>query len=184
MPRIPRKGTRARALFDELLNDYHWIGWTEPRSDGHGNTTWGEAKAAYDEHPPEYPIDHGQLVRNPRRYSSMEVSRLLKRYANKHGRGLYQLKPEFANATDDVIELTDADIIQEAHVSIDALPPIDLIELHSQLGEINALQEKFLEQQRKILDLLQDVVKELDEVGQMKADIMGQIEAISGKLIH
>ena len=55
---------------------------------------WHEAKDAYDE---GYPADANQLYDNPRRYSGMEVSRLLKEWAVRTSRGWYKMKPELVD---------------------------------------------------------------------------------------
>jgi hypothetical protein len=183
MPKIPRKGTRVRAVFDELYNDYHWIGWTEPRSDCPGNTTWGEAKAAYDDHDPAYPRTRW----GPRRHSDMNVSRILRKYANRISRGMYQLKPEYASQQEELplIELTDADIIvdevEEAVQYIDQLPPADLMEAHRELGEVNNLLGRAFDHQRDLFDMVRDTIRHIDELNELKGNIVKRIEKITGR---
>lgn len=86
MTKIPRKGTRRRAVFN-LLYSNEMV--SEP-------TYWAEAKDAYDNHPPAYsPAKFG-----PRYYSGMELSRILNSFADRIHRGLYRIKPEWKQAMD------------------------------------------------------------------------------------
>lgn len=90
--RPPREGTRNRAVFDLLVERFNV-----------GNAAyWSELKSAYDNASPAYPQKPGIWMpgmgprQNPRDYSGMEVSRQLKRFANRIARGVYTLKPEIA----------------------------------------------------------------------------------------
>jgi hypothetical protein len=90
--KLPRPGTRRRALFDVLLKNAMEAKYT----------TWSEAKNAYDNHPPAYPVrGHSRYIpgkgvmSDPRNYSGMEVSRMLKKFTRKISRGVYRLNDEF-----------------------------------------------------------------------------------------
>lgn len=83
--KIPRKNTRIRALFDRLVEGYE-----------NGVTvTYSEAKDAYDNHPPAYAPMRAGYMHNSRRWSGMNVSRALKKYADRISRGVYKLKRNF-----------------------------------------------------------------------------------------
>lgn len=80
--KVPRLGTRRRAVLNKLYSDRLV---EEP-------TIWREIKDVYDE---GYPPDRGQLYGNPRSHSSMEVGRLLWNFADRVERGVYRLKDEW-----------------------------------------------------------------------------------------
>ena len=75
--KIPREGSRAREVYEQILADI---------KDKKPYTTWGDAKSAYDNHYPEYGA-------HSRRYSGMEVTRQLRRFTTRIGRGQYAPKP-------------------------------------------------------------------------------------------
>lgn len=80
--KVPRLGTRRRAVLNKLYSD-RMVG--EP-------TLWREIKDEYDA---GYPEDRGQLFHNPRSHSSMEVGRLLWNFADRVSRGKYRIKDEW-----------------------------------------------------------------------------------------
>lgn len=93
--KLPRKGTRRRAVFDRLYKDFILV----------EETTWQSAKDAYDNHPPAYPLKavpyNGMPgFRDPREYSGMDVWRCLKKYARRVSRGRYEMKPECVTLAD------------------------------------------------------------------------------------
>lgn len=101
LTKLPRKGTRVRAVFDRLYKDFTSV----------KNTSWASAKAAYDNAPPAYPLKAVPLNRmpgfsNPRVYSGMDVSRCLKKYAKRVARGQYEMKAEWVALADKEIPPT------------------------------------------------------------------------------
>lgn len=86
MTKIPRMGTRRRAVFN-LLYANEVVGEM---------TYWAEAKDAYDNHEPAYPRNQF----GPRYYSGMELSRILNSFADRAKRGVYRIKPEWKQAMD------------------------------------------------------------------------------------
>jgi hypothetical protein len=78
--KLPREGTRARALVDRLIEN----------AEQGAQTTYSDAKSAYDNKDPAYNFKEF----GPRSHSGMNVSRLLRKYATRVSRGVYTLKKE------------------------------------------------------------------------------------------
>ena len=80
--KAPRIGTRARAVYDLMLQDS-----VVPKT-----TRFRDAKRVYDNAPPAYNLSKF----GPRYYSGLNVSKLLSKYGRRIGHGLY----EFGEKTD------------------------------------------------------------------------------------
>lgn len=81
--KIPRPGTRVRAVFDRLYAD---------TNEGM-RTLWSEAKSAYDNHTPAHNAHSKQ-------YSGMELARILRKYADRMERGQYRMKEDYHDLVD------------------------------------------------------------------------------------
>lgn len=79
--RLPRPNTRVRAVFDMIFKNHSKV----------KNTRWHDAKDAYDNAPPAY--NHKPF--GPRRHSSMEIARILRKFCRRVSRGQYEMKEDW-----------------------------------------------------------------------------------------
>lgn len=143
MHRIPREGTRARSVYDQLVRDYNLEGWKEPGPPprGHGTTRFRDAKAAYDNTHPAYPPIASGWPKGGRYHSGMTVAKTLLRFAKRIAVGEYELREEYRphNTQPLYAEVKKEDIRKMA----DGYPLQQLVEEDEKLiKEIDDLQAK------------------------------------------
>jgi len=87
--RLPRPGTRVRAVFEVMLAN----------AKRHKTTRWAEGKAAYDNNEPAYSL----RMFGPRYHSGINVSRIMRKYGNKIARGEYSMYQKWIDLVDGVV---------------------------------------------------------------------------------